>query len=154
MFSTLIVIKNPLLNLLTKSLHQGTVPTSLKKKKNCGVSLLKKQGDNPVVLKNYRPTSWLPYPVNMLEAYMASAISVHLQISNFLQPLRVWSCSAHSTECVILSAVDELRNGWWAWPSLCSGVAWPICVLYPFGQNFMVDRDRGHWSSRRYLELD
>ncbi|XP_062609777.1 uncharacterized protein LOC134271591 [Saccostrea cucullata] len=94
--------------IINKSLSESTVPTSLK---NAVVRpLLKKQGLDKEVLKNYRPVSNLPFISKILENVVNSRLEDHLQ-SNHLHDRQQSAYRVyHSTETALLRVHHDITS--------------------------------------------
>lgn len=93
---------------LNLSLSYGTVPLTFKEA--VVIPIQKKQGMDPKKLENYRPISLLPFPAKLLESHVATSLSTFLEATMFLDTHQAGFRPGHSTESVILSAMDDLKR--------------------------------------------
>lgn len=77
---------DPALSLLNDSLSQGLVPSSFKEA--IVVPSLKKAGNDPHTLKNYRPISLLPYLAKVLEPHVTRCFCSFLEETYFPDPYK------------------------------------------------------------------
>ena len=93
-------------DIVNSSLSAGTVPCQFKQA--VVIPLLKKQGLDVNVLKNYRPVSNLPFMSKVLERVVLKQLQEHLQNNNLLEKHQSAYRSGHSTETAVLSVTNSL----------------------------------------------
>ncbi|XP_078524802.1 extracellular calcium-sensing receptor-like [Lissotriton helveticus] len=101
-------IEEDVLTLLSNSLQIGLVPSSFKKARL--IPVLKKTGADVKNLKNFRPIPQLPFLAKILEQHVLTYLVDHLEKNVLLEQNQAGFRAHHSTELVMLSILDELRN--------------------------------------------
>ena len=92
--------------IINESLSTGIVPNSFKHA--LLTPLLKKQGLDPDILKNYRPVSNLSFLSKLLERVVLTQLSSHLQKNGLLDIFQSAYKKNNSTETALLYVVNEL----------------------------------------------
>ena len=93
-------------SIVNKSLAEGNVPRSFK---NALVRpLLKKQGLDKEVLKNYRPVSNLPFVSKVLERVVAKRLDAHLDVNKLHDTYQSGYRRFHSTETALLKTHTDI----------------------------------------------
>jgi hypothetical protein len=92
--------------IINASLNSGIVPPQLKKA--VVVPILKKQGHDFNILKNFRPISNLPFISKILEKVVLRQLQQHLCNNNLLEINQSAYRKGHSVETAVLSVLDSL----------------------------------------------
>ena len=90
------------------SLLSGTVPHQFRQA--LVTSLLKKQGLDQNILRNYRPVSNLPFLSKILEKIVLSQLQTHLKKNNVVEENQSAYRKYHSTETALSDVTSALFN--------------------------------------------
>lgn len=135
------------------SILESTVPTSLK---NAVVrSLLKKQGLDKEVLKNYRPVSNLSFISKVLEKVINSRLEDHLQSNNLHDRQQSAYRAHHSTETALLRVHYVITSALDKGMCVCSVDAGIICSIWCYRPHYSYKSPRiFFWNNRCCLVMD
>ena len=95
-------------NIINKSLTSGTFPSIFKQA--LVTPLLKKQGLDSEIPKNFRPVSNLHFVSKVLEKIVAQQLNDHLQRNNLHEPFQSAYRQNHSTETALLRVQNDIIN--------------------------------------------
>ena len=95
-------------NIINTSLTTGIVPRGLKTA--IVKPLLKKRSLDKILLKNYRPISYLPFLSNILEKVVLHKLLSPLPANNLCKPFQLADRAGHSTEPVLLRVVNDILS--------------------------------------------
>ena len=91
-----------------RTLNEGYLPASAKTA--LVTPLLKKEGLDPVELKNYRPISNLSYISKLIERIVGKQLTCHLDSNNLLPKCQSAYRSFHSTETAVLKVYSDMMD--------------------------------------------
>ena len=95
-------------NTINLSLLNGDVPSELKYAQIR--PLLKKQGLDPEILKNYRPVSNLSFLSKVLEKVVAAELNEYLKGNNLSEPHQSAYTKLHSTETALMKVQSDIMH--------------------------------------------
>lgn len=98
-------IVKPIVCLINRSLTEGAVPQDLKK---AVVKPLLKKSSLPLIPKNYRPVSNLPFLSKILEKVVSSQLREHMNRNKLHEPLQSAYKKHHSVETALLRVQNDI----------------------------------------------
>ena len=102
--STLDIILPVLVDIINHSMAEG----SMEGAKTSGIDpLLKKEGLDSTILKNYRPVNKLPFISKITERVVLRRLNTHMTNNQLHEPSQYGYKKYHSTETMILKLVNE-----------------------------------------------
>lgn len=100
------IISPVICKIVNSILSVGTLPTSLKVASITPV--IKKTSLDPLVSKNYRPISNLPFLSKLIEKLVARQLLYHINMNSLIPPNQSAYRTCHSTETALTKVVNDI----------------------------------------------